>query len=123
MKSKSYLEPQESHSDLVYKASECRKSKQYELSNIYYQQALDKIYEDLLLNYCDLASINASIGHYEEAITLYDKAILIDVKFCAAYVNKANLLVKLNRNQEAIECYEQALDIEYIIVSSLSWYG
>lgn len=123
MKSKSYLKPQENTSALVYKASEYRKLKQYELSNIYYQEALDKIYEALVLNYCNLASSNASIGHYEEAITWYDKAILIDSKFCVAYVNKANLLVKLKRNQEAIECYEQALDIDTLLFQAYHGMG
>jgi tetratricopeptide (TPR) repeat protein len=55
------------------------------------------------------ANIN---GNYSLALDLYDQAIVSDPKYTRAWMDKGNVLVKLNRPQEAILSYDTALSLE-----------
>lgn len=50
-------------------------------------------------------------GSYEEALQAYDKSIQIDPNNELAWINKANILLGLNRTDEATNAYQKALDI------------
>lgn len=49
------------------------------------------------------------MGKSEEAIRLYDSALNHDSGCFPAWLGKGAALKQLNRYQEALECYEQAL--------------
>jgi tetratricopeptide (TPR) repeat protein len=50
-------------------------------------------------------------GSYEQALQAYDKSIQIDPNNELAWINKANVLLRLNRTNEATDAYHKALDI------------
>lgn len=50
-------------------------------------------------------------GSYELALQAYDKSIQIDPNNEIAWINKANVLLRLNRTDEATDAYLKALDI------------
>jgi tetratricopeptide (TPR) repeat protein len=50
-------------------------------------------------------------GSYEQALQAYDKSIQIDPNNELAWINKANVLLRLNRTDEATDAYKKALDI------------
>jgi tetratricopeptide (TPR) repeat protein len=53
-----------------------------------------------------------SQGKYKEAITVLNKAINLNPKFIKAYIYRGNLYWHLNKYDEAIQNYEQVLQIE-----------
>lgn len=53
----------------------------------------------------------ASRGMNEEALKIFDKALKIDPKFAEALYNKAEVLIKLNRKNEADECYNRLINL------------
>jgi len=55
---------------------------------------------------CDVGMEDGS-EYTEEALRLYDEAIAADPNFHTAYANKATLLVKLKRYEEASACLEK----------------
>lgn len=50
-------------------------------------------------------------GSYEQALQAYDKSIQIDPNNELVWINKANVLLRLNRTDEATDAYQKALDI------------
>ncbi|MGJ5673866.1 MAG: tetratricopeptide repeat protein [Nostochopsis sp.] len=53
-----------------------------------------------------------NLGHYEDAIASYDKAVEIKPDKDQAWYNRGNALGYLGRNQEAIASYDKALEIK-----------
>lgn len=51
-------------------------------------------------------------GDYTTALDLYNQAIAADPKYTRAWIDKGNVLVKLNRTSEAIASYDSALALE-----------
>lgn len=51
-------------------------------------------------------------GNYEEAMTCFDKAILLNQNIDEAWYWRGNVLVKMQRLEEAIASYEQAISIK-----------
>jgi len=51
-------------------------------------------------------------GNYTTALDLYNQAITADPKNTRAWIDKGNVLVKLNRTSEAISSYDSALALE-----------
>jgi tetratricopeptide (TPR) repeat protein len=59
------------------------------------------------------AGFNAYIkGNYTTALDLYNQSITADPKYTRAWIEKGNVLVKLNRTAEAISAYDSALALE-----------
>ncbi len=50
-------------------------------------------------------------GSYEQALQAYEKSIQMDPNNEIAWINKANVLLMLNRTNEATGAYQKALDI------------
>ncbi len=50
-------------------------------------------------------------GSYEQALQAYEKSIQIDPNNEITWINKANVLLRLNRTDEATDAYQKALDI------------
>jgi tetratricopeptide (TPR) repeat protein len=50
-----------------------------------------------------------NLGKSEEAIACYDKALLLNPNYVAAYNNKGIALGNLGKSEEAIVCYDKAL--------------
>ena len=50
--------------------------------------------------------------HYEEALTSYEKAIILDPSYTPAYNGKGNALLNLNRNVEALAAYKKAISLD-----------
>ena len=51
------------------------------------------------------------LGHFDEAIKCYDKALEINPQLAEAWLNKGISLVKFGRFDDAIKCYDRALEI------------
>jgi len=51
-------------------------------------------------------------GKYEEAISIYDKALVIDPNHVPTLSNKGFALLNLGLNQEALEYFDKALAID-----------
>lgn len=64
-------------------------------------------YLSVFLNLANLISKNAS--RLEEADLLYRQAISMRADYTQAYINRGDILIKLNRTKEAQEVYERAL--------------
>ena len=62
---------------------------------------------NVFLNLATLISKNES--RLEEADYLYRQAISMRADYTQAYINRGDILIKLNRTKEAQEVYERAL--------------
>ena len=51
-------------------------------------------------------------GNYTTALDLYNRSISADPKYTRAWIEKGNVLVKLNRTSEAISSFDSALALE-----------
>jgi tetratricopeptide (TPR) repeat protein len=51
-------------------------------------------------------------GNYTTALYFYNQSIAADPKYTRAWMDKGNVLVKLNRTSEAISSYDSALALE-----------
>ncbi|XP_077517055.1 protein O-mannosyl-transferase Tmtc3-like isoform X2 [Amblyomma americanum] len=65
---------------------------------------------NVFLNLANLISRNSS--RLEEADSLYRQAISMRVDYIQAYINRGDILIKLNRTREAQEVYERALELD-----------
>nr|XP_050041249.1 protein O-mannosyl-transferase Tmtc3-like isoform X1 [Dermacentor andersoni] len=65
---------------------------------------------NVFLNLANLISRNSS--RLEEADALYRQAISMRVDYIQAYINRGDILIKLNRTKEAQEVYERALSLD-----------
>ena len=67
----------------------------------------DKMEMNVFLNLATLIAKNSS--RLEEADLLYRQAISMRSDYTQAYINRGDILLKLNRTKEAQEVYERAL--------------
>jgi len=51
-------------------------------------------------------------GNFSTALDLYDQAIAADPKYTRAWIDKGNVLIRLNRTEEAISAFNSALTLE-----------
>jgi tetratricopeptide (TPR) repeat protein len=51
-------------------------------------------------------------GNYPAALDFFNRSISADPKYTRAWIEKGNVLVKLNRSSEAISSYDSALALE-----------
>ncbi|MCK9592458.1 MAG: tetratricopeptide repeat protein [Methanoregula sp.] len=51
-------------------------------------------------------------GKYETALDYYNKSLAADPKYTRAWIDKGNVLIRLNRTSEAISAYDSALALE-----------
>ncbi|CAN8023406.1 unnamed protein product, partial [Ixodes persulcatus] len=65
---------------------------------------------NVFLNLANLISRNGS--RLEEADGLYRQAISMRVDYIQAYINRGDILIKLNRTKEAQEVYQRALQLD-----------
>lgn len=57
-----------------------------------------------------MTGFRASVdGDYETALDYYDQSIAADPTFTRVYIDKGNVLIRLNRTEEAIMAYDSAL--------------
>ncbi|KAL7043207.1 hypothetical protein ACKWTF_001427 [Chironomus riparius] len=72
-----------------------------------YQARIAPNHLNVFLNLANLISKNAT--RLEEADSLYRQAISMRSDYTQAYINRGDILIKLNRTKEAQEVYERAL--------------
>jgi protein O-mannosyl-transferase len=92
-----------------------------------YQARIAPNHLNVFLNLANLISKN--VTRLEEADSLYRQAISMRSDYTQAYINRGDILIKLNRTKEAQEVYERALlydstnpDIYYnVSFSCLLW--
>ena len=72
-----------------------------------YQARIAPNHLNVFLNLANLISKNAT--RLEEADLLYRQAISMRSDYTQAYINRGDILIKLNRTKEAQEVYERAL--------------
>lgn len=75
-----------------------------------YQARIAPSHLNVFLNLANLISRNRS--RLEEADSLYRQAISMRADYTQAYINRGDILIKLNRTREAQDVYEQALQID-----------
>lgn len=75
-----------------------------------YQARIAPSHLNVFLNLANLISRNKS--RLEEADALYRQAISMRADYIQAYINRGDVLVQLNRTQEALEVYEKALHFD-----------
>jgi tetratricopeptide (TPR) repeat protein len=63
-------------------------------------------------DWCRKGDILATLGHREEAVACYDRALAISPRFVAAWNNKGRCLADQGLREEAIACYDQALALD-----------
>jgi tetratricopeptide (TPR) repeat protein len=83
-----------------------------------HKQAVEFLEEYLDENpYCEIAWHQLgrqyiALGKEKDALRAFDYACLIDDQFVGAFIEKAKVLEKMGRYDEAILCYEEALSLE-----------
>lgn len=92
-----------------------------------YQARIAPNHLNVFLNLANLISKNAT--RLEEADMLYRQAISMRADYTQAYINRGDILIKLNRTKEAQEVYERALlydsgnpDIYYNVSIKVSFF-
>ena len=75
-----------------------------------YQARVAPHHLNVFLNLATLISKNGS--RLEEADMLYRQAISMRADYTQAYINRGDILIKLNRTKEALGVYKQALTFE-----------
>jgi len=66
--------------------------------------------EDPFLNFA-LAMEFAKIDQHDEALGQFDRVMELDRTYVPAYFQKANVLVSLNRHEEARQVFAEALSV------------
>lgn len=72
-----------------------------------YQARIAPNHLNVFVNLANLIAKNAT--RLEEADLLYRQAISMRADYTQAYINRGDVLIKLNRTKEAQEVYERAL--------------
>lgn len=92
-----------------------------------YQARIAPNHLNVFLNLANLISKN--VTRLEEADSLYRQAISMRSDYTQAYINRGDILIKLNRTKEAQEVYERALlydssnpDIYYNVSQSFMYF-
>ncbi len=75
-----------------------------------YKAALERDNDDVL--HSALASLYRSEGDFEAAKTHYEAALAIDDTYAVTYFNYANLLLDMNRRDDARAMYEKAIALD-----------
>jgi len=75
-----------------------------------YQARIAPSHLNVFLNLANLIARNKS--RLEEADALYRQAISMRSDYTQAYINRGDVLIKLNRTKEAQEVYEKALQLD-----------
>lgn len=75
-----------------------------------YQTRIAPNHLNVFLNLANLISRNGS--RLEEADALYRQAISMRADYVQAYINRGDILIKMNRSMEAKEVYEKALQFD-----------
>lgn len=57
-------------------------------------------------------------GHFDAALSLYDRALAIDGDFAAVHVNRGNLLTHLQRFEEAVDAHQAAIRLSPELTSA-----
>ncbi len=65
----------------------------------------------------------AQAGRYNEAITAFDRLILLAPTYAGAYFNKGNALYALRRYEEAVTVYDQAIQLSPSVADAYSAKG
>lgn len=106
--------------DALYELAYCYElTKNYEEAVTTFKRLIDKTpYNGHA--WFNLGAAYQALGAYDKALTAFDYVILIDEQFHAAYFNKANVLVRLERHGEAIDLYKRALAFD--ILDSLIYF-
>jgi len=106
------LESNPENEDALYELAYCYElTKSYSSAVIFFKKIIDKF---------NLGAAYQALGEFEKALTAFDYVIVINEEFHAAYFNKANVLVRLERHGEAIDLYKKALAFE--ILDSLIYF-
>lgn len=93
------------------KGNEAFKKGYFRTALDYYSQAIDVVRDSTVLR-TNRAQTYLKLERYEETLQDCDDAIFIFDKCFKAYLHKGNALVKLNRFDEGIECFEKAAQLE-----------
>jgi tetratricopeptide (TPR) repeat protein len=75
-----------------------------------YQARVAPSHLNVFLNLANLIARNKS--RLEEADALYRQAISMRADYTQAYINRGDVLIKMNRTREAQEVYEKALQFD-----------
>lgn len=106
--------------DALYELAYCFElTQQYNLGVDFFSKLIDRKPYNAHA-WFNLGASHQALEQNDQAIFAFDYTILIDEGFHAAYFNKANVLVKVERYLEAIDLYKKALDFE--ILDSLIYY-
>jgi tetratricopeptide (TPR) repeat protein len=60
----------------------------------------------------NLGIVYKELKRYKEAITYFDRALVLDHNFFTTWVNRAESLIELGRIEEAVESYDRALSLQ-----------
>lgn len=83
-----------------------------------YEKAAEEISKALKLApedpviYNDIAHCRFHAGKLDEALKTIDTALSIDGGISLLHVTKAEILMKLSRHREALDCYRKAIDLD-----------
>jgi len=114
------LEINAQNEDALYELAYCYElTKSYPAAVSYFKTIIDK-HPYNAHAWFNLGAAYQAIGEFEKALTAFDYVIIIDEEFHAAYFNKANVLIRLERHGDAIELYKKALAFE--ILDSLIYF-
>ncbi|MEX2595402.1 MAG: tetratricopeptide repeat protein [Salibacteraceae bacterium] len=108
------LEVNVDNEDVLYELAYCFElTKNYEDAVIAFNKVIDQApYNEHA--WFNLGAAYQATGQLEKALTAFDYVSVIDENFYAAYFNKANVLVKLQRYDQAIELFKKALDFDVL---------
>ncbi len=106
------IEP--NNEDAIYELAYCFElSKDYDDAVSTFNNLIDQVpYNEHA--WFNLGASYQAKADFSKAATAFDYALVIDENFHAALFNKANILVQLNRYQEAIDLYKRALSFEIL---------
>ena len=68
-------------------------------------------YDSMYLPYYNKAVFLGDLKRYEEALSSYDKSIVLNRQYPNSYNGKGWILSELNRHEEAISMYEKAIEL------------
>ena len=53
----------------------------------------------------------AALGRYQEAVTCFDRVLMVQPRYLTALHNKGRALARLGKHEEAITCYDEVLRV------------
>lgn len=114
------LEVNPNNEDALYELAYCYEiTREYRDAVSYFSKLIDQVpYNGHV--WFNLGAAYQASGDLEKSLTAFDYVNVIDEEFHASYFNKANVLVRLERYEEAIDLYKKALDFD--ILDSLIYF-